>query len=53
MTACVNVEISPFTFPGIAEKIIIVLDLAEMACLVGDTSFPAKSSTSLHRYYLK
>ncbi len=28
------------------------LPLSPLACLVGDTSFPAKSSTWLHRYYL-
>ncbi len=28
------------------------LPLSPLACLVGDTSFPAISSTSLHRYYL-
>ncbi len=28
------------------------LPLSPLACLVGDTSFPAQSSTWLHRYYL-
>ncbi len=28
------------------------LPLSPLACLVGDTSFPAISSSSLHRYYL-
>ncbi len=28
------------------------LPLSPLACLVGDTSFPGKSSTWLHRYYL-
>ncbi len=28
------------------------LPLSPLACLVGDTSFPAISSTRLHRYYL-
>ncbi len=51
---------APPTEPGFSQGFFSVLSpmafsflpLSPLACLVGDTSFPAQSSTWLHRYYL-
>ncbi len=50
----------PPTEPGFSQGFFSILSpmefsflpLSPLACLVGDTSFPAQSSTWLHRYYL-
>ncbi len=51
-------ELAPPTKPGFSQGFFChrwsfrSLPLSPLACSVGDTSFPAQSSTWLHRYYL-
>ncbi len=43
---------TPPTEPGFSQGFFSILSPFCLACLVGDISFPAISSTWLHRYYL-
>ncbi len=41
-----------FFLHSVTDGVFVPCRLLPLACLVGDTSFPAQSSTWLHRYYL-